>query len=193
MDLRTARRQFFDKKLMYACSYDPQLSFEVDEAMAVPGGVRVNLGPRSGGRAAPVPIGAVFHVLDSFSVEGVDGRKHSCPIGSIETICESILIRDDTGVGDVEGRMTMQTDDHATIDVTYSGKLRFRSHPAAALAANRALHGGAWLVPRFVTLDTRYHWLSEHTCVAFGTWTADPVARSATRNVTMNLDVYSAG
>jgi hypothetical protein len=192
MDLRTARRQFFDRKIRYACSYDPQLGFDLDAAMVVPGGVRLTVGQRRRSGAS-TPIGSVFHVLDAFSVEGVDDRKHNCPLGDIADVRESILLRDDNGVADVEGRMSIETRDHAAIEVSYGGKLRFRAHANSVLATQETLRGGAWLALRFVTTDTRYHWLSENACVAFGTWTAEAVAGSATRNVVMNLDVYSAG
>jgi Protein of unknown function (DUF3237) len=188
MDFRNVRKQFIPKNMKYACSYDPEVRFDADVAMALQDGLRVTVASRGLGSA----IGNFFHVLDEISVAGVDDRKHTCPVGKISAVDETILFRWDRGLGIVAGRMRVHTNDDATIDVTYTGRLRFQVPAAAALQTDSTLEGGAWIAPIFVTADTRYHWLAEHACVAFGTWIADPpAARGGTRNVTSKLDVYS--
>jgi hypothetical protein len=226
MDLQSVRKQFVGKTMNYACSYDPELWFDLDggTVMAVSGGMRLTMMRRRRETRTednrlkvepPEPIGRVFHVLDSISVAGVDERKHDCPLGTIDHVQESVFFPDRSAVGFIEGRLQVITDDKASIDVTYSGILRFRSSPLAILSANGekgndvesdGIEAGAWIVPFFVTSHTRYHWLSEHTCAAFGTWGARPVAKdqehggqvvvakkSRTWKVTTKLDVYSAG
>jgi hypothetical protein len=188
MDFRNVRKQFISKSMKYACSYDPEVCFDVDIAMALQDGLRVTVASRGLGAA----IGSFFHVLDEISVAGVDDRKHTCPVGEISAVDETVLFRWDRGLGIVAGRLRLDTADKATIDVTYTGRLRFQVPAAVALQTDEVLEGSAWIAPTFVTADTRYHWLAEHACVAFGTWLAHPpVAGRGKRNVTSKLDVYS--
>jgi hypothetical protein len=216
MDLREVRKQFINKQMAYACSYDPELFFDWAVGIKVAEGLRVTLGQRvkadsrakveplaSTGTPAVVPhsqpeylpIGNIFHVLDAISVTGVDQRNHDCPVGKIEHIDESILFRSDSAVGVLEGRMTFVTDDKATIDATYKGVLHFREPPLVAVESKRILEAGAWVVPLFVTTDSRYRWLADRACAAFGTWVAEvePRVGPSTRKVTARLDVYSLG
>jgi hypothetical protein len=196
MDVRNVRTQFIGRKTKYACSYDPELAFDEDASMSVPGGVRV-LVRRGQGVHDDAPLGSFFHVLDATSVAGVDGRKHNCPIGTINYQEETVLFRERSLVGDIEGRMSFETEDNARIDVTYTGTLRFRAPPFRGgpdeVFAGEKLEAAAWIVPVFVSLDTRYRWLSENACVAFGTWSAARVSERSTRKVEARLDVYSLG
>ncbi len=192
MDLRNVRTQFLDRKMKYACSYDPKLAFSEAEALRVPGGVRVVPRRRFEGGSG-LSLGNFFHVLDAISIVGVDDRKHNCPVGAIESIEETVLFRENGVVASIKGRMSINTEDRASIDVTYQGVLRFRGDATTYFGTGRPLEGGAWIVPLFETTDTRYRWLSEQTCIAFGTWNASRVPGAQTRNVTGRLDVYSTG
>jgi hypothetical protein len=201
MDVRNVRTQFIERNRNYACSYDPELAFDEFDAMAVPGGVRVHLGRRAPAKPGKDErhsgLGSFFHVLDATSVPGVDGRKHNCPVGTITYLEESVLFREHGLIGDVEGRMSFVTEDEARIDATYTGTLRFRAAPVAVDAEEsfrgEKFEAAARIVPVFVSLDTRYRWLSESACVAFGTWTAERVSPLGMREVDARLDVYSLG
>lgn len=200
MDVRNVRTQFVERKIRYACSYDPELAFDEFAAMAEPGGVRVLVGKRTlakpGNGEGQTTVGSFFHVLDATSVPGVDGRKHNCPIGEIDYLEESVLFRENSLVGDIEGRMSFVTEDEARIDATYTGTLQFRAAPVRGREDEfpaEDFEAAARIVPVFVSLDTRYRWLSEAACVAFGTWTARRLRNSCTRTVSSRLDVYSLG
>ncbi len=203
MDLQSVRTRFFERKVQYACSYDAALAFGVNDLTLIPGGIRVQPQRRPAEAGAPAAFGHVFHVLDALSVMGTDGLKHDCPVGTIEDAWESLtfVLRDgargpvSTGMATVEGRMTLKTKDRATIDVRYDGVLRFPPSVATALLGfepdARALACGAWVVPRFDTSDSRYGWLGDRACVAFGRWVAEP--EGARRAVSARYDVYSTG
>ncbi len=199
MDIRTVRKQFFDRKLKYACSLDQRLRFDLARATLAPEGVKVNALGEPAAR-----LGHVFHVLDQTSVEGVDGRQHDCPVGALDYAEASVLFHRGTSYAETAGRMTFKTDDETTIELTYGGTLQFRAWPEAILHYGhagapprehpRALEAAAFLVPVFSTTNTRYRWLSEHGCVAFGKWIASPGADGAgPRIVEARVDVYAAG
>jgi Protein of unknown function (DUF3237) len=182
------RNFFFDKKMVYACSYDPKLCFDPRAQVDAPGGKRVSL-KRRGTDA----FGSVFHVMDASSITGVDDRRHDCPTGAIVQLEETVVFREDRAVGDVEGRMTIQTGAGASIGARYTGKIHVgRRTPWAQPAPYQRVTGGIWLASYFETMDTRYHWLVTNACVAFGTWTAEEDPELARVNVDVNLDVYSA-
>jgi hypothetical protein len=197
MDLRNVRSRFYEKKSAYAISYDPRLSFDLETAAAVPGGLRIELERSSPSGAA----GSFFHVHDALSVDGVDGRRHSTPAGEVVRVEETILFREKEPIGYIKGRMSLRTADdaardtrNAAIDATYKGVLRLRAPAPKLFDAAAALEGDVWLVPVFQTSDTRYRWLLERACTAFGTWSAKPSSKgSARHDVTCRLDVYSNG
>ncbi len=211
MEIRTVRNAFYAKNMQYACSFDSELRMDARAVKPVADGLRVWLQPRT-----PEKIGAVFHVLDALSVTGVDGRKHDCPRGTIKFIEESLCFRADGPIALVQGRMGLEIEDGTPsgrrkprIDVTYTGTLRFGAipgslfddAPARKVEADpelghvpvEAVQAAAWVVPSFFTSDTRYRWLAQVGCVAFGTWTAVRTHSWATlRDVTTRLDVYAA-
>jgi hypothetical protein len=155
-------------------------------ASRVPAGLRVPLQTSEN-------AGSVFHVLDALSVQGVDGHAHDCPTGTIERVDESIVFPSDVAVGIVEGRMTLRTADDVVIDVPYSGVLQLDAHPSVLFAGpDGDRTGRLFLTARFETLHPKYHWLSENTCLAFGTWKADRTGASGGRRVRAKLDVYAA-
>ena len=199
MDLRNIRAGFFDKRLQYACSLDPVSGFDPGWLVFVPGGAVATFRPPRSRDA-----GEFFHVLDALSVAGVDGRKHDCPLGNIVQYEEQVTFADDSDLGLVEGRMVFATEDRATIEMEYTGRLRFRGRPLAGLAALAGKTGGAdpmavagsldaelRIVPVFSTLDTRYRWLSQYASVGFGKWAANRSERDEF-HIKRQIDVYSA-
>jgi hypothetical protein len=217
--IKTLRGKFYDKKLEYACSFDSKTALFLRTVGLGPGGFHTSLRPRPGEGA---PTGELFHVLDALTVAGVDGAKHECPTGKIDSLEESLCFEADRLKARVQGRASFEVtgrgaERHASrpkprIYMTYTGSLRFRSAPTALLdaipdrraargrqAAHPAPGGGevvasAWIVPSFFTEDSRYKWLGQVGCVAFGTWTAQPYADCPiVHDVTTAIDIYAAG
>jgi Protein of unknown function (DUF3237) len=213
--IKTLRSKFYEKKLAYACSFDSKRALLLSRIGLGPGGFRTSLQPRPDWRG---PAGELFHVLDALTVPGVDGAKHECPTGEIESIEESICFEPDRLRAHVQGRAAFEVTGRGSgaksraeprIYMTYTGSLRFRSVPSSlfhgfpdrtaahAREADREADrvvASAWIVPSFSTEDSRYKWLGQVGCVAFGTWTAEPREESPiVQDVTTAIDIYAAG
>ncbi len=216
MTIKTLRSKFYEKKLAYACSYDSKRALLLSRIGLGPGSLRTSLHdrPELRGRLA----GELFHVLDALTVPGVDGAKHECPTAEIESLEESVSFEPDRLRASVQGRASFKLTGRGLgnaksreprIYMTYTGSLRFRSVPASlferipdpaappARKSDREAHrvvATAWIVPTFSTEDSRYKWLGQVGCVAFGTWTAEPRDESPiVQNVTTAIDIYAAG
>jgi hypothetical protein len=206
--MNTLRDHFFKKKLEYACSFDSTMVLLLQTVAISPYGLRASLRPRRG---------ELFHVLDALSVSGVDGAKHESPKGAIESLEESICFDPERLRAEVKGRASFRIAKNVAgrhdrswsrIYMTYSGTLRFRSVPLPLFDAipdpgrhvnlespeRSPVVARAWIVPSFFTEDSRYKWLGQVGCVAFGTWTAEPRRDCPViQDVTTELDIYAAG
>ncbi|HJL61334.1 MAG TPA: DUF3237 domain-containing protein [Pseudomonadales bacterium] len=81
------------------------------------------------------------------------------------------IIMDSDGVGHLDVRITLQTDDGANIYVQYYGVLVFNEKISESQAGTRqAEFGDTYFVtqPRFETGDERYKWLNRTMAVAEG-------------------------
>jgi hypothetical protein len=161
--------------MIYACSFDPSMTFK--GAAAESTWALLSTNPASADRdvslepGEPSKAGAFFHVLDAPQVLGADDRRHQVPVGRILQASQIVRFRRDGRVGEIEGRLTLQTEDDAIIDLEYTGLLAFRGSGDDAMAAitpQRPIEATAWLVPVFTTGDSTYAWLAERGSVAFG-------------------------
>jgi hypothetical protein len=180
------RDTLFQRRLEYACSFDPQL--RSDGILTEGNGLTLLL--RGAERRDSGPL---FHVADAAAVVGADGRAHDCPIGLIASVEEQATFDADSRTGLLSGRATFKTHDDAVIDATFSGILRLRRAARELMAAAGEISGALWLTLSFATSNSRYQWLNEHACVATGRWLATLSGEGARRMlVASELDVYSA-
>ena len=88
----------------------------------------------------------------------------------LESGADWLLIGDD-GIGRLDVRATIQTDDGAYIYMQYFGILEMNEQVAAALAKGESTeYGDAYFMtqPRFETGDERYAWLNRVVAVGEG-------------------------
>jgi hypothetical protein len=184
MDLRILRTAFFEKKREYACSFDSAMMIVAE--------------PRSDSevrmRSTSV-FGSVFHVFGDRRVAGLDGRGYDCPLGGVTTLDETTTFQgDDRSVGSIDGRMVVTTLDGVVIYATYDGVLHMPGHVAVLADGPSQVVGKAFLALRFEASHPKYHWLSEHVALAFGTWTIHPQApadQKSPRRALACYDVYN--
>jgi hypothetical protein len=81
------------------------------------------------------------------------------------------LLIDTSGIGHIDGRLTLQTTDGAHIYMQYYGIAQSNTQVGTALAQGRAAEYGDmyyFIQPRFETGDTRYVWINGLVSVAEG-------------------------
>jgi uncharacterized protein DUF3237 len=180
------RDTLFQRRLEYACSFDPMLrsegvlTGESSLTWLLRGVERRDSGP-------------LFHVADAATVLGADGRSHDCPVGIIVSVEQRATFDPESRTGDLSGRVTFKTYDDAVIDATFSGSLRLRRAARELLSGVGELNGELWLTLSFMTSNSRYQWLNEHACVANGRWVTQRHGEDPRRMlVNSEVDVYSA-
>ena len=187
------RSEFLAKKLTYVFSYDLSLEVQVESAMQVSSGFRIDA--RSCGRPAP----PLFNVLGRDTVDGADGRSYDAPQGEVVEVAEATSFRDEDGIGSLKGRLLIRTEKSLFIAACYNGVVRVdptldtHSFPSSAIRrhASGVFRGKVHLAYQFETADPRYRWLNERSHVAFGeiTLKADDKKGCAQE---VALDVYMA-
>ena len=83
------------------------------------------------------------------------------------------------GVGELDVRVVLQTDDDALIYMHYPGVLYFPPQTKARIKAGEAVEDSAYYMrstPRFETGDDRYDWLNRILSVGVGRRTESGVA-----------------
>jgi hypothetical protein len=186
MDLRILRTEFFEKKRAYACSFDSAMRIVAEPRSASE--VRV--------RSTSV-FGSVFHVFGDRRVPGLDGRGYDCPLGALTTLDETTTFQIDGSVGSIEGRMVITTADAVVINAIYDGTLHVPGHLVVLASGGAEVVGKTFLALHFETSHPKYHWLTEHAAVAFGTWTLHPEIEAERkagepRRALARYDVYNA-
>jgi uncharacterized protein DUF3237 len=180
------RDTLFQRRLEYACSFDPMLRSE--GVLTESNGLTLLL--RGVERRDSGPL---FHVADAATVLGADGRAHDCPVGIIVSVEQQATFEAESRTGAVSGRATFKTYDDAVIDTTFSGRLRLRRAAKELLSGVGEISGELWLTLSLSTSHSRYQWLNEHACVANGRWNAKLNGEGARHmRVASEVDVYSA-
>ncbi len=124
---------------------------------------RVELAPPVAVGAGPFGMRQIFDVTGG-SFEGPGLRGRFLPSGA-----DWILIGPD-GVGRLDVRGTLETDDGALIYVQYCGVLDFETVMAKFARGEATEFGEIYFMtaPRFETGDARYAWLNKLVCVGEG-------------------------
>ncbi|MDD3761703.1 MAG: DUF3237 domain-containing protein [Nevskiales bacterium] len=135
----------FDYTLEHLCSYSARLEAPPEMIGAVPGGVRVN-----------------FYVTGG-EVEGPKLRGRLRPVGG-----DWMTVRED-GVGILDVRATIETDDGALIEITYQGvgDLGPDGH-AALLAGTLPPRLTLRTAPRVRTAHPDYLWMNRLQLIGVG-------------------------
>ncbi|HKQ70037.1 MAG TPA: DUF3237 family protein [Polyangiaceae bacterium] len=175
------RQTLLDKDLLYLFSYDANLEMRRDEIGFVPGGVRVNI------FAKPRDT-RVYHVARERTTTGSRTIQ-----GSVEWGTDWALIRTDD-IGSLDVRLTIKTDDGATIFSWYKGVFPSGDRGFRKLISEDPLVGSeqhpveapVYVTPHYETADPRYAWIGQHQCVGFG---RIKIVKSLVRSV--SFDIYA--
>ncbi|MDD9942321.1 MAG: DUF3237 family protein [Myxococcales bacterium] len=160
---RGPRRNLLDTDLLYLFSYDANLEMRRDELGFVPGGLRVNISAKPNETRA-------YHVARERSTLSFNTVQ-----GTVAWGVDRALVRtDDIGVLDV--RLTIRTDDGATIYSWYEGVFpsgergyrRLISEDPLLGTEEEPFEGRVYVTPRYETGDPRYQWLMQYQCVGIG-------------------------
>lgn len=185
-----SRRHFLEKKMTYLFSQDVALI--ADTIGYAAGGVRINLRGRDNSLAPEDDRhnrSEVFHALGDESVMG-----HEALAGKVVWFDERLLITGESDVGRTDSTVTVRTSDGALIWSRYRGRLRLgrlglrRLLVPVSNESASTFQAKAFVTPRFETDSSRYKWLTERQCVAYGRLDIkDGVIASA------SYDVYATG
>ena len=106
------------------------------------------------------------------------------------------------GTFDLDGRVRLNTHDHASISMLYGGVLRLGWRQGdALLEPGVKLQGSVQMVARFEVDRPKYRWLSQAQLVGFGEATVSdppatggpqPAAKIVNKIVNLSIDFYSA-
>ena len=116
----------------------------------------------------------IFPIADG-TFDGPTMRGRILPGGG-----DWLAIRPD-GVGELDVRITLETDDGAVIYMRYPGILHFPEEARAKMRAGEAVSAAEYYMrstPRFETGDERYGWLNRTVAVGVGERTDTGVAYS---------------
>jgi hypothetical protein len=157
------RTSLFDRNLLYLFSYDVNLEMRRDEIGFVPGGVRVNV------LAKPAET-RLYHLARERTAAG-----YRAVAGTISWGTDWAFLRTDD-VGSLDVRLTITTDDDATIYSWYEGVYpagergfrRLISEDPPLGSEQRPVEANVYVTPRYECSDPRYSWLNQHQCVGFG-------------------------
>lgn len=163
------RRYFLPKPLSYLFSHD--LKLHTDAVGFVPGGFQMKLrGEKNlidpGSQDIEGNPSKAFHALGDEVVLGNDAV-----FGTVVWFDERMFIAEQNSVGTVDTRLTVRTSDGALIWSHYKGRVRFgRLGYRRLLGDNGAtsFEAKVFVAPRFETDTTKYKWLTERQCVAYG-------------------------
>jgi hypothetical protein len=160
------RTKFFPKSLAYLCSFD----FDSKQKGAL--GSQMLVFDEKSGSEGDAPV---YNALDQEFVFG------EIPIrGQIQVLELRVKYPDRQEHGELEGRLTMFTDDGAVLEAGYHGVfhagpqwhwLTAQGSPVASQAARRAaaeLQVRACISLRFDTGSTKYRWVVQYQCVGYG-------------------------
>lgn len=161
--MQPRRNSLFDRDLIYLFSYDVDLEMRREEIGFVPGGVRVNILAKPGQTR-------LYHVARERTAAG-----HGTIAGTVTSGTDWVLIRTDD-MGDVDVRLTIATDDGATIYSWYKGVFptgergfrRLISEDPPLGSEQRPYQGNVYITPRYETDSPKYRWLNQLQCVGFG-------------------------
>jgi len=192
------RRKFNEKQLAYLFSHD--LALEAASLGFVPGGMVLQTRAVHNGFAVPEEapsrrhtegLSSAFHVRGDSTVLGNDAVE-----GKVVWFDERLFLNKSNDTGDIEARLTVRTIDDALIWTRYTGKLRLgrMGYRRLLIGTRRDEPEGfsdyelkAFITPRFETDSSKYRWLTERQCVAYG-----QVSIKAGRICSAKYDVYSA-
>jgi hypothetical protein len=159
------RSSLFDRDLLYLFSYDADLQMRRDIIGFVPAGVRFDVSAVPN-KSRVYNVARERTALGAKSIEGTILQGADWPV----------IRPDDIGVLDV--RLTIGTDDGATIFSRYRGVFWTGDGGYRTIVGGKTLGTEkvpafmpVQITPRYETDDHRYAWLTEHQCVGFGTMT----------------------
>jgi len=201
------RTEFLEKRTLYVFSLELYLQADA--------GPKVSQGDRVRASAAePVQVALLrdvqpgaglladtYHVLNDELTVTVDGAVHELPLARVAELQDWLTARG-MGTFDLDGRVRLNTHDHASISMLYGGVLRLGWRQGdALLEPGVKLQGSVQMVARFEVDRPKYRWLSQAQLVGFGEATvSDPrvdsrgggAARPAARIINLSIDFYSA-
>jgi hypothetical protein len=175
------RKDLLDRDLLYLFSYDANLEMRRDEVGFVPGGLRVNIGARPNETR-------VYHAEGEKSTLGFRAIS-----GTVTWGVDRALIRsDDIGLLDV--RLTIRTDDGATIFSWYEGLFPSGPRGYRKLISEDPLLGKEkkpfeaplYTTPRYETDHQDYRWLMQYQCIGIGRVS---IVKSIVRSA--SFDIYA--
>ena len=181
------RRHFLSKTLSYLFSHD--LKLRTDAIGFVPGGFQIKLrGDQNKLDPSDKDLddnpSRAFHALGDEVVLGNDAVS-----GTVVWFDEKMFIAQENSVGTVDTKLTVRTSDGALIWSHYKGRVRFGRFGYRRLLGDggaASFEAKVFVAPRFETDTSRYKWLTERQCVAYGRLkVADGAIASAA------YDVYS--
>ena len=198
------RSTLLPKRLFYAFSIQVQFELSADRAAAV-------------GRRLSVPLltkpqrgdeWSTYHVLREDLVAFPDGVVREVPRGRLRrgTVFMDI---GDNDVGDLQGRLFLETDTSATLVMTLSGVLSVSGGTVKLLddagpSGPSARQGKAFIAVHSDSEHTKHRWLVENQLFGFGRVTALPspnasdevhatAGRGPAWELAISFDLYSAG
>jgi hypothetical protein len=162
MNTDTRRSALLDKDLLYLFSYDADLQMRRDVIGFIPAGVRFDVSAFRN-KTRVYNVARERTVFGSKAIEGTIVQGTDWPV----------IRPDDIGVLDV--RLTIRTDDEATIFSRYRGVFWTGDGGYRTIVSGKMLGTEekpqampVQITPRYETDDPRYAWLIEHQCVGFG-------------------------
>ena len=136
--------------------------------------MEITVALKRGSSDAPVgPFGArIFFAITGGSFEGPRLKGTLLPVGG------DWLLMGDDGIGRLDYRAMLETDDGAQVYLQYTGIGRTDPTRPAATEGQPEEYGDRYymVAPRFETGDERYAWLNGLVCVAEGKRTPEGVA-----------------
>jgi hypothetical protein len=185
------RTYFLDKRLSYVFSLDLHLCMPLQSAGPVGKKLRLRIEGLDDGEEN---TSSTYHVLDDDLVTCSDGSAHEVLLARAVQVDDWILLGPDS-IGDLDGRLLLESHDGAKIDVHYTGVMKLAG-PAAELAnprrGEKKMEGTAFIATRYETSSPKYRWLTQGQLIGFGRVKAGPVVESASR-LDFKFDLYSAG
>jgi hypothetical protein len=150
------RKYFLPRRIDYLFSFD--LTLGTSQTSPSSGGHRLHLA--TNGAGSPV-----YHVLGDETVLGNDSI-----FGTVKSYTDCVFVPAGSNTGQIDARITVETEDKAVIWAQYQGILRLGPRGLARLLGGTATFTAkAFITPRFETAFPKYRWLAERQCLGYGT------------------------
>jgi Protein of unknown function (DUF3237) len=179
------RTTFFPKKVSYLCSFDFDSNRQAWDRKGGSRGSQVLVFDKNYANEHPAPV---YNALGQEFVLGEPAIR-----GWIQVLQLQVSYPDEE-YGDLHGRLTAVTDDNAVLEATYQGVfpagprhwgvVSASPDPSQAAGSDKPQQTRACLSLRFDMTNTKYRWLVQYQCVAYGRlWLADGVPVSGTFDI----------